>query len=1258
MTDCDPVRPRAGQIDDTMVDVLRRRAADEPDRVGFTFVGPRESDGQALTYRELDLRARATAQSLTAIVPEGARVLLLYRPGLDYVAAFYGCLYAGVIAVPGYPPRSDRPLTRLVAVARDAGATVALTTSRLLPGLRKQAAEVPELSSLRWMVTDDRDAPTPGWDPPAVVASHTAFLQYTSGSTATPKGVVVSHHNLMANSESMRVTFDCGPDTHGFSWLPPYHDMGLIGGLIQPLYTGFPITLMSPLAFLQRPLGWLTAMSDGKCTMSGGPNFGYDHCVRRIPPSQRDGLDLSSWKVAINGAEPVRQATLQRFTEAFAPYGFDPSAFAPSYGLAEATLLVSARRPGSGFTSIAVDREALQHGRVVPADPDASTTRIIVGSGAPVDDTAVCVLQPDGVTPCRDGEVGEICVSGPGVTAGYWGRAGGADIGRGDSSVGERGEPILRTEDLGLLSDGELFVTGRLRDTIVIRGRNHYAEDIEATVESCHEGVLGGAVAAFAIEGDDKAEHLVVVQEVRRGSKGLDLDEVARAIQAAVADAHGVEVSTLALVAPKAVPKTSSGKTQRWLCRERFLAGTLEPLLTRTRPATTSTVKVDEPRPSNGGSAASGGQRTRLAVEQAARRRVSRGLADELRMWLVDYAENRINSALIDERRTIPPHIVLDFGNQGLLGMEVPDSHGGIGLQTRDMVRVLEQLGAIDLTLALFVGNNNALGVRPILKFGAPQERDDLLPSLARGRQLAAFALTEPGAGSNPRGITTRADPDGSGGWLITGSKSWIGSAAWAGVVNVFAQVTPDDEGHGGITGFAIGQGTRGLRPGAEALTMGMRGMVQNAVHLDRVPVGRSKLLGEVGHGLEVAQDAMLTGRLGLGAVGLGGMKRCAQLMARYADRRRVSTGRLLDNPVTLARLSDLIASIDALEALVGRTAELIDLGQPVPAELYVVCKVAGTEMLWQAADRLMQLLGGRGYIETNVAARLLRDARVFRVFEGPTETLAMFVGASAINQSRELDLLLEQTFGCPSVARRLRDAVMAISERSKREQLFEAPGAGYQWACHQAGLVTTSAVMLAVTRSELERRPSEELRRAVAWAESRFDDAVARGDDVVATKRTLLSASAAALAATRFRDDIGDIDQIASGEDRELDEYLRRDPRPDFAPSSPPTAPPEADRTPAPGARAKGRSGTGPHGQVRTAQTIADWISDWLVQRIDLPPDIIDPDQPLAALGLDSIVAVEIAADLQDWLGQPVDATLAWDFPTIKALAARLAHP
>ena len=577
----------------TFVDLLRYRAVHQPEQIAYTFLVDGETEAVSLTYQELDGKARAIAVHLQSFCPVGERALLLYPPGLEYIAAFFGCLYAGVVAVPAYPPRPNRSMYRLQGILADAQAKAALTTKSILANLERRFAQAPELKTLQWLATDNiADNLAGQWQELTLSGSILAFLQYTSGSTAAPKGVMITHSNLLHNSSSIHRAFQHSSNSSVVSWLPMYHDMGLIGGVLQPLYGGFPVTLMSPLIFLQRPIRWLQAISKYRATSSGGPNFAYDLCVRKIQPEHLTTLDLSSWNVAFNGAEPINWETLERFAATFEPCGFPRKAFYPCYGMAEATLFISGGLKTAPVVTKTVQGEALEQHRVVPASADQKSARIVVGCGQTLPDQRIVIVHPETLTECAPSEVGEIWVSGPSIAQGYWNqpeeteRAFGAYL----ADTGE--EPFLRTGDLGFLEDGELFITGRLKDVIVINGRNYYPQDIEWTVEQSHPQIKPSCAAGFSIDVAGE-EQLVVVAEVERGYQkrrrqatdspngysqpsSPDIQELIQSIRREVSKHHDLKVYTALLLKPGSIPKTSSGKIQRHACRASFLAGTLE----------------------------------------------------------------------------------------------------------------------------------------------------------------------------------------------------------------------------------------------------------------------------------------------------------------------------------------------------------------------------------------------------------------------------------------------------------------------------------------------------------------------------------------------------------------------------------------------------------------------------------------------------------------------------------------------------------
>lgn len=563
----------------TLLELLRYRALQQPDKLAYTFLIDGKKEGSQLTYAQLDRQARAIGALLQQHQAKGERALLLYPQGLEVIAAFCGCLYAGVIAIPVPPPeagRLKRTLPRLQAIAKDADASWVLTTAGIISLVEEYDEKIPEFQAIRWIDTENVDLSlAEEWQDPAVDADVLAYLQYTSGSTSTPKGVMLSHRNLIHHSAYLQRACGYTPDSVTVEWMPYFHDYGLVEGLMQPLYSGIPCYVMSPFAFIKRPFHWLQAISRYQVTHSQGPNFAYDQCVRRITPEQRATLDLSSWRAAGNAAEPINPRVMESFYEAFAPCGFKWESFCPAYGLAEATLLVSFNPQTESPILCNLDPAELEKNRIVPADPNQEIVRTVVGCGKRVCETNIAIVHPEKLTRCAPDEVGEIWVSDPGVAQGYWQRPEETER-TFRAHIADTAEgTFLRTGDLGFLKDGELFITGRIKDLIIIRGTNHYPQDIEWTVQQCHPALRPEHGAAFSVEANGE-ERLVVVQEVERHTSHLDLNEVLATLRQVISEQHELQVYAIALVKPGSVLKTSSGKIQRQACRAAFLAGTLE----------------------------------------------------------------------------------------------------------------------------------------------------------------------------------------------------------------------------------------------------------------------------------------------------------------------------------------------------------------------------------------------------------------------------------------------------------------------------------------------------------------------------------------------------------------------------------------------------------------------------------------------------------------------------------------------------------
>ncbi|MGH7136112.1 MAG: fatty acyl-AMP ligase, partial [Pirellulales bacterium] len=575
----------------TLPDVLRRRSVEQADEVAFVFLADGEQDERPLTYGQLDRQARLIATSLLQAGASGSRALLVYESGLDYIAALYGCFYAGVAAVPVYPPdpfRVDRTLPRLRSIVNDAGATWLLATAETLDWARPLFRNVQGLSSS--LATDTvvhgtatmvrgtasmvrgTAAGASANELPMLEPAQTALLQYTSGSTGEPRGVTITHANLVANLRSIHAALEREGNVVVL-WLPAYHDMGLIGGMFQPVYSGRRLVFMSPLSFMQRPARWLEAISRYRGTITAAPNFAYELCIRKVSSDERESLDLSSLVAALNGAEMVRPETLDHFAETFAKCGFRREAFYPCYGLAEATLMVT----GGALDELPVVRSfsaaGLEANRAVAAEGETEGRRL-VSCGRPAIGQEVRIVDPDTRQPLQEGQVGEVWVAGESIGQGYRNRSEESDATFGAHLADSDEGPFLRTGDFGFFHQGELFIAGRRKELIIVRGRNHYPHDIEETVWRCDPLLKADGGVAFAIEVAGE-EHLAVVQEVMRPRKA-DPAKLIELIRAQVTEIHGVAPVAVALIPAGTLPKTSSGKKQRRACRDQFLSGSLQ----------------------------------------------------------------------------------------------------------------------------------------------------------------------------------------------------------------------------------------------------------------------------------------------------------------------------------------------------------------------------------------------------------------------------------------------------------------------------------------------------------------------------------------------------------------------------------------------------------------------------------------------------------------------------------------------------------
>jgi acyl-CoA synthetase (AMP-forming)/AMP-acid ligase II/alkylation response protein AidB-like acyl-CoA dehydrogenase/acyl carrier protein len=1262
----------AGQPD-LITQRLRSHACLTPDRLAYTFL---RDDGKIdqITYGQLELRALALAATLARRAPPGARALLLYPAGLEFITVFFACLVAGLIAVPSTIPHKTRASRRMKALLDDADPALILTRSDCQSAIEASLALI-DAETRVCLATDTLELSGDQASLPQIQADSIAFLQYTSGSTSLPKGAQITHLNIASNVESIRQGFGFTPDSVMASWLPLFHDMGLIGSVMSPMYVGFHCVLMAPATFLKNPVIWLDAISTYRASCAGAPNFGWDYCTKRISEIQKDGLDLSCLQVAYNGSEPIRAATVRAFSAAFARCGMRETAIFPCYGMAETTLFVSGGPIDSAPLIHSVSKCLLEGNQIRDAVPGDADARDIVSSGRIGASTTVLIVDPETCLPVSSQRVGEVWVAGPSVARGYWNRPAETAEVFGAHLANSGNGPFLRTGDLAFMRDGELFITGRLKDLIIINGRNVYPQDVEQVIEHSIDFIEPNMCAAFSVEIDSQ-ERLAIVAEANRSlvraaqqwgkehaSKAeqlrakhdylLKIEAMARNICRVIGQQFDVSVSSIVFVKPGTFPRTTSGKVQRTRCREMALKGQLEVVYVMPGSifdrrdaceALPPARSVPLPMPA-------------MQPETPARVLVhgtnaSAASADAMIAWFRQYAARRLNSRIIDERRSIPPYVVLDLGNQGFFGLQIPVKFGGKGLDTVDLMRVLEQLAAVDLTVATLVGVHNGLGVRPILHAGSPALREALLPGLAAGRQLAAFALTEPEAGSNPLAIRASATRT-AGGWLVRGEKQWIGLGAWASVTTVFAKAVDPAGGPLGIVALLVAEDNPGLLQGPEALTMGMRGMVQNTLILRDAFVPDEAMLLAPGEGMEVGRDAMLFSRLGIGAMCIGGMKRCAQMMARYASRRQIASGALAEHAVSITRLQALTSAVFASEALAYAIARRLDAGAAVPAEAYIACKATGSELLGEGADWLVQMLGGRGYIESNGAPQILRDARVLRILEGPTETLYSHLGAAIGKQRCPTAEFIGVALGRAELAVDLMRSVAELkAAAAKRIDLFGSSAALAQWLDYRLGELAGGAFLLAAAQSRQAGAAADDqpdvAAQAVAWAQRRYTAAAQAIFAEIAGHAPYCSSASLLRQIDCYAKAIGDVEQQLPGENQLLDPILQRRAG---VPAVPLTACPAPVKT----ALFLPRSPPGPEAKPATPmqRLVHDCVLKWLRSENPAAPDQIDFDMPFTSLGMDSLATATISFDLEERIGFAIIPELLYDNQTVNQLGA-----
>lgn len=555
----------------SLIELIEHRAKYQPDKIAYTHLKDREGDIEEITYADFAEKVKQLAARLQKFDVSGERIVLMYPPGIDYTVAYFAVIFAGAIAVPVYEPRQSTHFNRIERILADCSPKLLLTKDKVVKATSDEILEKLSQFGATWITTDSADfcSGDETWQQVSLAKDSVVFLQYTSGSTGNPKGVMVTNGNLLHNSEMIRLVTGQDQSSCMVTWLPPYHDMGLIGGLIQPLYSGYHCVILSPISVIQRPIKWLNAIRDFKGTISGGPNFIYEACVKRIRDKQLVDCDLSSWQVAFNGAEPINADTVNAFSERFKEFGFNHSSHLPCYGMAETTLMVTSADNTESPIISAFDKEQLQ------ADYGTRSNQLdsavsLVSSGKVVPGLEIKIVDPETALELSYGQVGEVWVRGDSVAVGYWQKA---PI-TGEDFVGilngDTENRYLRTGDLGFVDNEEVFITGRIKDLIIIRGKNHYPQDIEATITEASDHIKPHSGAAFSVE-HEGAEKLVLMQEIDRRLEPEQHIEVKEILKEKVAENHGLQLFDVRFIRPGTLPKTTSGKIQRRHAKKVYL---------------------------------------------------------------------------------------------------------------------------------------------------------------------------------------------------------------------------------------------------------------------------------------------------------------------------------------------------------------------------------------------------------------------------------------------------------------------------------------------------------------------------------------------------------------------------------------------------------------------------------------------------------------------------------------------------------------
>jgi acyl-CoA synthetase (AMP-forming)/AMP-acid ligase II/alkylation response protein AidB-like acyl-CoA dehydrogenase/acyl carrier protein len=933
---------------DIIISLLRRRDR----RTALSII----EDGNTFEYDHIELYKRAikSAEFIKVISNYGDRIIIAMPTSHEFVEVFMGCLLSGRIAVPLPIEKAKSRFSRVSGVIDDCAPVCAffrteLDRNKMLEPLAElptyfysDIAECEVLEDISIHSSPSRD--------------NIAFIQYTSGSTGAPKGVIITHGNLIANIAMIRDGMRLTPDDKILSWLPLHHDMGLVGMLLTPLAIGAQTVLYAYQEFSKDPLSWIKLLSSHRATVTGAPNFAFDLAFRRVYRLPHGEIDLSNIRLLYCGGEKISPNTIENFYGSLASFGLKTETYFPCYGMAEATLYVS-----GAFKN--------------PIRPSDSNQMRSNDSSCGIVARGLTVTVTNGQGQVTEGGIGEIAISGPSVTVGYWQNIRKDVV---DGAIQVPDNYSISTGDLGFVKNGELYITGRSKDLIIFAGRNIYPDDIEFAIEqACPEILPVNAVVAAAHSDDENQEKIVLIAELARHTSGIDHRSYQQKFQL-ILNELDLTAERIVFVRPLSLPKTSSGKKQR----QRSLSLLLEEKLP---------LVWDSSQPTSGPKP--GARKNSISNENATDAPSVVALdAITLTERFCEWAHT-INLTLADERRTLPADFMVQLRDHRLLGLRIPDSLGGWALSHTDVATVGKLLGSTNIAIASFIGLHNTLGVLPIL-LSTLTNRDNVLKDISTNGRLAAFALTEEAAGSNPRAIQSKVRRF-KGSLILDGSKVWIGNAPLADYISVFAYEQDEDGKLIGMSAFLLKRGVHDFRVGEEQLTLGLRSVPQTRLIFRGTVLHDEDRLCPQGQGLSLGFKAMEYARFGLASIAVGAMETAARITQTYAEGRHVATGRLADNELYRAKIGEVSLRIQALDEIVMATGRHMDqTGELIPAILSAVCKILAGEWAFSNIDTCLQLTGGRGYTETFGLARIWRDSRVIRIFEGPTETLAVYIGS------------------------------------------------------------------------------------------------------------------------------------------------------------------------------------------------------------------------------------------------------------------------